>query len=257
MADVPLRVLLGATCGLAFVLLLRRPSRRWFGAAPAFTLWLLPLLMGFAPLLPDSLVASGAWKLPSITITARSLPSAVHAASGVPAEDMLMALWAAGALIAFSRLALHYVRLLRALAPIPESWREALAVAAPDLSARRARVHEAGPAVIWAACTLILLPPDFNQRFDADTQRLVLRHELTHLRRGDGLWLLLAELACAVLWFHPLAWLALPRFRLDQELACDERSLRSLVDGGSQYARALLDSVAGRPLPALIPWLTE
>jgi TonB family protein len=257
MADVPLRMLLGATCGLACVLLLRRPSRRWFGAAPAFTLWLLPLLMGFAPLLPDSLVASGAWKLPSITITARSLPSAVHAASGVPAEDMLMALWAAGALIAFSRLALHYVRLLRALAPIPESWREALAVAAPDLSARRARVHEAGPAVIWAARTLILLPPDFNQRFDADTQRLVLRHELTHLRRGDGLWLLLAELACAVLWFHPLAWLALPRFRLDQELACDERSLRSLVEGGSQYARALLDSVAGRPLPALIPWLTE
>jgi TonB family protein len=248
---------LGATCGLALVLLLRRPARRMFGAAPAFTLWLLPLLMALAPLLPRTLVASGTWTLPAITITARSVPSGVHAAPGFPVAEVLLALWIAGACIALCRLALNYFRLLRALAPMPEAWPGIIAAAAPDLPARRVRVHEAGPAVVWALRTLVLLPPDFTVRFDADVRRLVLHHELTHLRRGDGLWLLLAELACAVLWFHPLAWLALPRFRLDQELACDERSLRVLAGAGSQYARALLHSVAARPVPALIPWLTE
>jgi len=46
------------TLGLAFVLLARRPARRVLGAAPAFTLWLLPVLMAFAPLLPRSFVIS-------------------------------------------------------------------------------------------------------------------------------------------------------------------------------------------------------
>lgn len=257
MADLLLRMLLGVTCGLAFVLLLRRPARRVFGAAPAFTLWLLPLLMALAPLLPRTVFAPGAWTLPAITITASAVPTSVHAAAELSFAHVLLALWIAGAGVAFGRLALHYFRLLRATVPMPESWRGIIDVVAPDLSVRRVRMHQAGPAVVWALRTLILLPPDFMGRFDADARQLVLRHELSHLRRGDGLWLLLAELAFAVLWFHPLAWLALPRFRLDQELACDERSLRSLPGGISHYARVLLDSVAARPLPALIPWLTE
>lgn len=257
MADLLLQTFLGATCGLAFVLLLRRPARRLFGATPAFTLWLLPLLMGLAPLLPRIFVAPGTWTLPAITITARVLPANIHAAPGFSISQVLIALCGVGAFVALCRLALHYFRVLRALAPMPESWRHPLSAAGLGLPSRRVRVHGAGPAVIWVARTLILLPPDFMERFDAGARRLVLRHELTHVRRGDALWLLLAELACAVLWFHPLAWLALPRFRLDQELACDERSLRSLADAGAQYARTLLDSVAVRPQPALIPWLTE
>src|SRR6185437_3785336 len=119
------------------------------------------------------------------------------------------------------------------------------------------RVHAAGPAVLWAWWTLVLLPPDFDTRFDNDARRLVLHHELTHVRRGDALWLLIAEFACAMLWFHPLAWIALPRFRLDQELACDERTLSALRGNASDYARALLDSVAMHATPALIPWLSE
>lgn len=65
------------------------------------------------------------------------------------------------------------------------------------------------------------------------------------------------EIASALLWFHPLAWLARSRFRLDQELACDAASLRNLPQRTASYARALLDSVAVRPAHALIPWLAE
>lgn len=127
-----------------------------------------------------------------------------------------------------------------------------------DLDPRRLRLHAAGPAVLWAPRSLLLLPADFLQRFNADQRRLVLQHERTHLRRGDAWWSLLAELAAALLWFHPLAWLALPRLRLDQELACDEQVLRHSPQDAIRYARTLLhsrgltDSTA-----ALIPWLAE
>lgn len=55
MTETLLRMLCGATLGLALVLLLRRPARRVFGAGPAFTLWLLPIMLMLAPLLPQEL----------------------------------------------------------------------------------------------------------------------------------------------------------------------------------------------------------
>lgn len=114
--------------------------------------------------------------------------------------------------------------------------------------------------MLWAPRSLLLVPPDFLERFDADQRRLVLRHECTHLHRGDACWGLLAELAFALLWFHPLAWLALPRLRLrlDQELACDERVLRqSPQDEKTKYAHTLLHGIGMDAIPALIPWLAE
>jgi len=113
--------------------------------------------------------------------------------------------------------------------------------------------------VLWALPrVLVLLPADFAERFDnAATRGLVLRHELTHARRGDAWWTLVMEIASALLWFHPLAWIARPRFRLDQELACDAASLRALPECTTGYAHALIDSVAVQPMPALIPWLAE
>ena len=125
------------------------------------------------------------------------------------------------------------------------------------LSPWRVRLHPDGPAALWAPRSLLLLPPDFLGRFDPAEQRLILRHEMTHLRRFDPLWSLLAELGCALLWFHPLAWLALPRLRLDQELACDERVLREAPQNETRYARTLMQSAGIAMTPVLIPWLAE
>src|SRR5579885_35552 len=257
MTDLLLRILLGVTFGLAFVLLARKPARKVFGAAPAFTLWLLPVLLIFAPLLPSALAPARVWTMPAIVVSAQPAFAGTHAPSGSSWMPFLVLFWSIGAAIALCRFSGHDIRRLRGLAPTPQDWRAAIADAAPELDPRCVRVHAAGPAVFWALRTRVLLPRDFTQRFDAGARRLVLRHEATHVRRGDALWLLLAEFLCAMLWFHPLAWFALPRFRLDQELACDERTLRSLAGEGSSYARTLLESAAAQPLPALIPWLSE
>jgi TonB family protein len=254
-----MRMLVGATLGLVLALLLRRPARRMFGAGAAFTLWLLPLVLALAPMLPEQVAPRAMIVVPGLTVTPHAAAPAAAQHVAIDWTECLLAIWFLGAAGALLRLAMHYVRLLRGLRRVPEAWARMLIEAAPDLDMRRVRVHEAGPAVLWAwPRSLVLLPADFVERFDNMASReVVLRHELTHAHRGDAWWTLVMEIVSALLWFHPLAWFARPRFRLDQELACDAASLRASPERTPQYARALLDSVAVQPAPALIPWLAE
>lgn len=258
MIDLLLRMLACTTLGLLLVLLLRRPARRMFGAGAAFMLWLLPVVLGLAPLLPQQLAPAAMVVLPGLTVT----PHAAVVATPVAAIDWtawLVALWLAGATVGLLRLVVNYIRLRRGVRTAPDAWASELASLARASDARRVRVHPSGPAVLWALPrSLVLLPEDLLVRFEnAATRELVLRHELTHVRRGDVWWNLAMELASALLWFHPLAWLARARFLLDQELACDAAALRTAPQHTAGYARALLDSVAVQPEPALIPWLAE
>ena len=250
-----LDMLLYVTMGLALALLLRKPARRLFGAGPAFTLWLLPLLLATLPWLPALPVAwldrSALQALP----TAQAFSAQIRATA--PASHWPPLLWLGAAVVGLLRLAWVYARLLRHCRRLPQAMAQRLHTALGASDARRLRLHPAGPAVLWAPRSLILLPADFLQRFDTDERRLVLRHEATHLRRGDPLWSLLAELAWALLWFHPLAWMARPRLRLDQELACDERVLRHAPRDEAKYARTLLHSTGMDATPVLIPWLAE
>lgn len=248
-----LRGLLLATVALALVLSMRRPARRAFGAGPAFGLWLLPALALAMPFAPD--MPARWFTLPAI----RVLPGLIAGGTAAPAEvahtPWLRWLWLAGAAAMALRLVAHYLQLRRQGRPLPAAMAARLRRELDGFDPRRLRLHPAGPALLWAPRSLLLLPADFLERFDANERRLVLRHELTHLRRGDALWSLVAELAFALLWFHPLAWLARPRFRLDQELACDERVLRDAPRDEAGYAHTLLHSVGLSPMPALIPWL--
>lgn len=256
MTEILLRMSYGATLGLALVLLLRRPARRLFGAGAAFTLWLLPLVLVLAPLLPEQMAPRAMIVVPGLTVTPHSAVAAQPAM--IDWVHALIVVWLVGVAGALLRLAMHYMHLLRGVQHAPVAWTRMLAEAAPH-DPRRVRVHDAGPAVLWALPrALILLPTDFPARFDNPaTRELVLRHELVHVCRGDALWSLAMEIASALLWFHPLAWVARSRFRLDQELACDATALRALPERNASYARALVASVAAQPAPALIPWLAE
>lgn len=259
MTESLLRVLLGVTVGLVAVLVLRRPARRIFGAGAAFTLWLLPVVSVLAPLLPGKVASMAMAALPGFWVSPDAATALASGSMPFDWPQACIAMWLAGAVVALLRLGVHYVRLLGGLRGAPAAWTRALEQACPGFDIRRLREHAAGPAVLWALPrSLVLLPADFAERFDNEaTLELVLRHEITHARRGDAWWSLAMEVASALLWFHPLAWLARPRFRLDQELACDAASLRASPESTAGYARALVDSVATQPAPALIPWLAE
>jgi beta-lactamase regulating signal transducer with metallopeptidase domain len=66
-----------------------------------------------------------------------------------------------------------------------------------------------------------------------------LAHELAHVRRLDAFTQLVAQVACALYWFHPLVWLGAVQMRRLREFACDDEVLANGTKP-SQYAQELL-----------------
>ncbi len=85
----------------------------------------------------------------------------------------------------------------------------------------------------------VILPAPARDWSDARV-RVVLCHELAHVRRGDWLVQLVAELLRSAYWFNPLLWIACRRVRQESEHACDDAVL-SLGVEGPEYAAHLLD----------------
>ena len=89
----------------------------------------------------------------------------------------------------------------------------------------------------WRPC--VALPADAAD-WSPERRRIVLLHELAHVARHDVPLQMVARLACAVYWFHPLAWWALRQMRVEREHACDDHVLRA-GQMASDYAAELLE----------------
>lgn len=85
----------------------------------------------------------------------------------------------------------------------------------------------------------ILLPRDAETWSD-ERMRVVLSHELAHVKRFDWLVQILAEAARAIYWFNPLFWIACRQLRRESEHACDDAVL-NLGIAGQTYAAHLLE----------------
>ena len=90
----------------------------------------------------------------------------------------------------------------------------------------------------------MLLVPAEAEAWPDERRRLVLLHELAHVRRWDWLTQLVAHVACAMYWFNPLVWLAARQMRIERERACDDLVLASGAKA-SDYAQELLALAAG------------
>jgi beta-lactamase regulating signal transducer with metallopeptidase domain len=93
--------------------------------------------------------------------------------------------------------------------------------------------------VTWGIVYPVVLLPATAADWDEEQRVAVLTHELAHVKRFDALSQLLGQLALALLWFHPMVWMAVRRMRLEREHACDDFVL---VAGAraSRYADDLL-----------------
>jgi TonB family protein len=83
------------------------------------------------------------------------------------------------------------------------------------------RVRVSDRAIVPFAWGSIVVPAAF------DRSPAVIAHEAAHIERGDVWTSLMARVACAVYWFHPLVWWAAARMRLEADRACDDAVLRS------------------------------
>lgn len=244
---------LAFTAAVLVVVALRKPCRRLFGAERAFQLWSLAPLAMLASQLPHaastSLVASPALMY-MITSVAGVLPSHADASAGIGWRSLVMLTWCAGIAIAL-------------VSAVYAQWRyrDRLrgATSMTSVSSRwpvlRATSADVGPALVGAWRTRIVLPADFEHRYDATERALIFAHEAMHARRHDGWWCLLAQIVVAMLWFHPLARWALGALRHDQELACDAAVLREYGAQRRSYANAMLKTQSALfALPVGCPW---
>lgn len=94
--------------------------------------------------------------------------------------------------------------------------------------------------VTWGLARPKVLLPASARTWSKDRIRVVLLHELAHIRRGDWATQMAAECLRAAYWFNPLVWIAARRLRQESEHACDDAVLGGGVEA-PEYATHLLD----------------
>ena len=240
--------------------LLMERAARWIGGptrwvwAGAITLgWTLPVLARRVPERGMAVPASTHERAVSIAAEAGSgmltgLAGILEGASaalggvwsqlgsGATAVDLpLTVLWigAAGSLL--SALAITYRRLrIRARAwPVRR------------LHGHRVRVSDnLGPAVLGVGRSQVVLPR-WAVACEPSRRRLIVLHEVEHLRAGDQRLLFAAVVAVALMPWNVFAWWQLRWLRLAVELDCDRRVLRTGAEL-REYASLLLEAGSRR-----------
>jgi beta-lactamase regulating signal transducer with metallopeptidase domain len=200
-----------------------------------------------------------------------SAASGVDAAVGRPVSEVALApeaaidpwhaagiLWIGGTAAIIAVSATRVVRFRREL-------RAACTPAAPDVVdlARRAAADLGTPMraailvtgagtvpFVWSFVgrATIVLPAGVVAAATKAELRLILMHELAHVRRGDHLVRWLDWAVVAWLWWNPLASIARRGLRSTEELACDALVLRTRGTAPREYGRCLLsvaESLAG------------
>lgn len=263
--DGALKVSIVVLIGLLLTLIVRQRSaavRHWLLAATIGCALAMPVL---ARLLPE-------WQLPSASLmrqapVAPSETGIVAASAAAVIEEVaapaaavrsprsatdpaaaLATLWLGGSLAFLAVLLLGLSRLAMFAArarPIDDG---------PWVSIAREIEREYGLAqptrllcgthpsllVTWGLRPARVLIPAAAAAWSDDRIRIVLRHELAHVKRNDWLAQLAGEMLRVIYWFNPLAWIACSRLRSESEQACDDEVLRGGVSA-SDYATHLLE----------------
>jgi hypothetical protein len=126
--------------------------------------------------------------------------------------------------------------------------------------ARPDGLHEAAamvglPAAIGLVRPRVVVPADFEQRYDAGERELMQAHERLHIRAGDLHSNALASTLRCAFWFNPLVHVAWFAFRHDQELACDQRVIARYPHARRRYGEAMFKiQLAAQPLPLACHW---
>lgn len=106
------------------------------------------------------------------------------------------------------------------------------------------RTRSATVPLTWGTHNPVLLLPEAFFAWTRERQRIVILHELAHIKRLDWLTQFVAQFACAVYWFNPLVWLAVRDMRIQRELASDDLVLRA-GSRPADYANELLAIAVG------------
>jgi beta-lactamase regulating signal transducer with metallopeptidase domain len=172
---------------------------------------------------------------------------APDAGSPWPWQAWLAILWLGGSAGLLLWLITGYLmvqRWIRAAVPLTDCcWQDTLAEEGQRQSLRRmpellVSPEVPGPCVAGGWRPVLLLPVGC-QEWDAETRRIVICHELAHLRHGDPEHRWVRSAALVIHWLNPLVWFAVSRSRQAEEWAADRAVLARGIEPGT-YAATLL-----------------
>ena len=250
--DAAIRSSLVLLLGLIVIGLLRTRAAALRHAVLAASIVAAALIVPLARVAPAWTLPSPAPQVAATTPAARGVAKTMHVTVESAAQERRLwlavpALWALGSAVALAVLALRIRRVAKltaAAGPIVDHrW---IAIAGQVSQAHGLRrppviLQTSAPDLIatwgvFAPC--ILIPPPAIGWSDARI-RAVLSHELAHVRRGDWIVQIGAEIVRAVYWFNPLITIACTRLRRESEQACDDAVLGLGVPAPA-YAEHLL-----------------
>ena len=197
---------------------------------------------------PGLVFRSTATALPAAAVPApraKLSPAAAPPVSAPPDwRTVLLFVWLAGAAAACLQILLACLalrRISRAASPHPDPGRAALLARSLGIHSpvRILETSDRMPMTFGLIRPTVFLPASAAQ-WDESRRRIVLLHELAHVRRGDIATHWIARAALALYWWNPLAWTAWREFLKERERAADDLVLASGA-GQSEYAGHLLE----------------
>ena len=194
-------------------------------ATPAPRAQMLPLVTpGFQKSAPPP--APSALAQPAVRQTQAIEP----AAPAITPAAIIIAIWLAGTALLFLWWLVGLLAAWRLTRQTPVvcggSIFEAAESTRAELGIRTCVCVRAGDAVTMPLASGLVQPclllPASAATWPPDQLRSVLLHELAHVKRFDCATQWLAQIACAMYWFNPLAWFTAARLRIERERACDD-----------------------------------
>ena len=175
------------------------------------------------------------------------IASDVPVPATIPWPTMLLAMWGLGVIVTLAGLITSIVRLAWLTAgctPVNTGrWREIADELSQGWTLRRpvTLLQSADPSLL-VTCGILtpkIILPAGSAAWTDDRRRVVLAHELAHVRRFDGAIQLAGEIVRAFHWFNPLVWICCHRLRQESEYACDDAVLCGGIEA-TDYATHLL-----------------
>ncbi|MBN1420557.1 MAG: hypothetical protein JXP34_17395 [Planctomycetes bacterium] len=175
-------------------------------------------------------------------------PAGISSGSALGIAEIAFLAWSAGVLFLLGALCGQAVRLRRMVRdanPAPAELQAAFDAIRRRLGIRR-RVSlriacgTPSPVAIGVLRPIVLLPDHLVVALDAADREAVFVHELVHVRRWDLAVHWLASLVRIVYFFHPVAWIACARIRVERELAADESALLGEGRDFMAYGKTLI-----------------
>jgi len=161
----------------------------------------------------------------------------------------LLVVWGLGTGLLLLRLIVDWIRVVRITSAAGRHGlrraltRRAIVLARRQGVQRSIRVVVSDEMLIpvtWGVVRPVVILPNQATGWDRGHLDAVLLHELAHISRWDYLTHMVGEIARALYWPNPLTWMALKRWRMERERACDDAVLR-FGTTSADYATLLLD----------------